>query len=721
MSTTRQAEKRLTFGLAGIADFRSILGQETIRGIVKGTIDNDVNLINYCGAIKYSLTDDIEFFEHYRKKYRYMNAQNIDGLITWASSLREFVSDKEIIDLHYQLGRLPLVSIGVPVLPNVPEVITKSTDGIRVVMEHLVDKHGYRRIGFFSCEGRRQYQERLDSYRAFLEERGIPYYEKLVWTSETLEPKDVRKIAEKIALEAIQPNRAGVEAIVTVSDMITVEILHEFEQRGIRVPEDVALTGFNNQLQSIRASTPITSVDLGFFEKGYRSVGLLVETIRRRQSGQEPPAPIVLPSVLVVRQSCGCFEEPVERVHRDLAGNVLLAKHASLVNSGDHFDFSFELAQEMELLFPLLNRNQSVLLATALMEDLDNDNGSAFLRAIRTVHAGLKTRPFDYDLSWQALLSGVRHAVLPIIGMNRVMVERFENRIHQARILIAVFINYANTYNRPDNYQFTALAKIAIDFASATEGAKIIEHLTTHLVEIPNSWIVLQDRLQADLGDGHLVVGATKSYEETEIRVPAGALVPQSLLPQGRRWSIVMEILYQHGKYMGYVLLEMGPENISLYDTMRTLLSYSLFGAYVREGRSENDRDKQALLRSDTVRNILSQEAEKPLNTEGLKASSIIEYLIVHIQDMTNLDLFSADLNISKSHLIKKTKQLTGYTVQALHELLKMERAKLLLDLRSMKIAEVAARLGYQNQFYFSKVFRKSTGMSPREWVNRKA
>jgi two-component system response regulator YesN len=62
-------------------------------------------------------------------------------------------------------------------------------------------------------------------------------------------------------------------------------------------------------------------------------------------------------------------------------------------------------------------------------------------------------------------------------------------------------------------------------------------------------------------------------------------------------------------------------------------------------------------------------------------------------------------------------KQLTGYSLHKLHEKLKVEKAKLMLNNANLTITEIADKLGFQNQFYFSNVFKKNTGVSPKKWV----
>ena len=79
----------------------------------------------------------------------------------------------------------------------------------------------------------------------------------------------------------------------------------------------------------------------------------------------------------------------------------------------------------------------------------------------------------------------------------------------------------------------------------------------------------------------------------------------------------------------------------------------------------------------------------------------------------------AGSLMVSKSFLSKKCKDLTGLSVQHLHEKLKIEQAKNMLALGSFELSEIASKLGFKNQNYFSNVFKKNTGMSPLNWLKK--
>ena len=74
---------------------------------------------------------------------------------------------------------------------------------------------------------------------------------------------------------------------------------------------------------------------------------------------------------------------------------------------------------------------------------------------------------------------------------------------------------------------------------------------------------------------------------------------------------------------------------------------------------------------------------------------------------------------MSKSYLTRRTKELTGYSTQTLHERLKIEQAKNLIKSGKMKMNDIASRLGFSNPNYFSNVFKKVTGLRPTEFLER--
>ena len=137
----------------------------------------------------------------------------------------------------------------------------------------------------------------------------------------------------------------------------------------------------------------------------------------------------------------------------------------------------------------------------------------------------------------------------------------------------------------------------------------------------------------------------------------------------------------------------------------------------------------------DTIRKIKNQsfsltdsqvqnlvQSENSLKTQlraRITAEKLTDYLTEHISEMTDIEKMAETLMVSKSFLSKKCKELTGQSVQTLHEKLKIEQAKNMLRLQNFELSQIASSLGFSSQNYFSTVFKKNTGTSPREWLKR--
>lgn len=81
-----------------------------------------------------------------------------------------------------------------------------------------------------------------------------------------------------------------------------------------------------------------------------------------------------------------------------------------------------------------------------------------------------------------------------------------------------------------------------------------------------------------------------------------------------------------------------------------------------------------------------------------------------------DLDTLADRARLSKYHFSKRYKALTGYSPIQHFIHLKIERACYLLDVSQQSIGEVATALGYDDAHYFSRLFRKVTGVSPRQY-----
>jgi AraC family transcriptional regulator, arabinose operon regulatory protein len=118
------------------------------------------------------------------------------------------------------------------------------------------------------------------------------------------------------------------------------------------------------------------------------------------------------------------------------------------------------------------------------------------------------------------------------------------------------------------------------------------------------------------------------------------------------------------------------------------------------------------------VRLILCYLALEITNSQALQRhnfslDAIHSFMQERINGDLNLDTLAASFNLSKYHFSSKYKQLTGYPPIKHFIHMKMERACYLLDASQSSIKVISNQLGYEDPLYFSRLFRKTIGVSP--------
>lgn len=96
----------------------------------------------------------------------------------------------------------------------------------------------------------------------------------------------------------------------------------------------------------------------------------------------------------------------------------------------------------------------------------------------------------------------------------------------------------------------------------------------------------------------------------------------------------------------------------------------------------------------------------------------IVRYMYKHLQENLTLEQISAEFELSKSYLNAIFQRYTQHAPMDFFINLKMKEACKLFQSTDLYIYEVAQKLGYNDQYYFSRIFKKVVGISPREYKN---
>ncbi|MYS84037.1 LacI family DNA-binding transcriptional regulator [Embleya scabrispora] len=176
--------------------------------------------------------------------------------------------------------------------PKATFVTSDNTDGARRITEHLLDL-GHRRIARVTgTETDPSGRDRLTGIRQALAARGLPEDPGLARKSDWSTDGAYREMLDLLA------TRQDFTAVIAESDMMAIGILRALREHGLRVPEDVSVTGFDDIDLSAFTGPPLTTVRQNATDMGTKAVGALL----RVMEGATAP-PVVLPTEVVVRRS----------------------------------------------------------------------------------------------------------------------------------------------------------------------------------------------------------------------------------------------------------------------------------------------------------------------------------------------------------------------------------------------------------------------------------
>ena len=173
-------------------------------------------------------------------------------------------------------------------------VVCDDVNGGYQATRHLIEK-GHRRILMLngpSCIS--SAAERHDGYKKALEDSGIQYDKDLV-REMSITTGESRRIVRKVLEEGIQ-----FTAIFAFSDMIAWETIHVLQKCGIKVPQDVAVIGFDNIQSKLSFPNPLTSISTSKSKMSRRAVDILLKRINDKKAGV---IKTVIDTKVVVRES----------------------------------------------------------------------------------------------------------------------------------------------------------------------------------------------------------------------------------------------------------------------------------------------------------------------------------------------------------------------------------------------------------------------------------
>ncbi len=218
-----------------------------------------------------------------------MTARNVDGMVVFSFHLgaADFARAAR--------AGISVVRLGAGLDADDSDTVSSAErSGIAEATRFLVGR-GYARIAFIDAPHLNGLGQRLDGYRDALIESGIAVDEGLVVETEYTRRGGVDGMRRLLLLP--QPP----DAVVCANDLIAIGALDVLREARLRVPEDVALVGFDDIDAASLVTPALTTVSNRAYDMGRAAGGLLISRLSAAYEG--PKRHVVLPTTLIVRES----------------------------------------------------------------------------------------------------------------------------------------------------------------------------------------------------------------------------------------------------------------------------------------------------------------------------------------------------------------------------------------------------------------------------------
>ncbi len=237
-------------------------------------------------------------YEH-RTIQQIVSAAMIDGVI-----IASVLTDDAVIEAVYS-RRIPFVLVGRhPVHSDIKYVDVDNRLSARDAVLHLL-RLGYKRVatiaGPLNMVGR---LDRLAGYTDALKARGLVSDANLIAEGDFTEESGYR------AMQQLLPQAP--DAIFIASDTMALGALRALREAGKRVPDDIAVVAYDDMPFAARTEPPLTTVRQPIHRAGFVAAETLMDLINERDG---KPRRVILPTKLVIRESCGAHRAAEKRMH----------------------------------------------------------------------------------------------------------------------------------------------------------------------------------------------------------------------------------------------------------------------------------------------------------------------------------------------------------------------------------------------------------------------
>ncbi len=621
------------------------------RGLADAARDHKVNLLYVAG----------EEFETSPQSILYdlVGKHNVDGIIFWSTYCSPRITAEKTKAYISQFYPLPVVSIELE-LEGCSNLLVDNLQGMQDMLTHLIEHHAYERIAFIRDDYSYAAKARQEAFEWIMIGQGL------------FNPDLVGTLADLDARGFI-PGK-DYQAVAAPDDSQAVRVSESLQTRGINVPEEVAVVGFNDGREARGSMPPLTTVRLPFRKIGQRAVEMLINRI----DGEVASEMTLLPLQLILRRSCGCLDPlseqaavgPVTRANIPLL-EVFNKQHEAILAEmlpGMGTPLEEQAYKWSEALWDIFTGEIRRFHTTRTAQR----PSEAFLRRLSELFSQAVLEGININ-RWHEALSTLRRRLLPYL--DGPVLYFTEDLWQQARVLVAQLAARAEVHRSWQAAQRTEVLR-------ELEAALLISFDTNELYDIliqglrrlgiQTFYLVLyEDMVKPDSW-----VRLTLAYREGErINLPVDGerfqsmrLIPENWLPSNQTYNMVVEALHLRDEQIGYAVFVTDPpadaSECVIFQALRIQLSSAIKGVRLRQNlQAALQQAEEANQLKSRFLSMVSHELRTPLNLiVGLSEMALRQQQRGGKASTEVLQKFLEQINVSGQHLDRLIRDVLDLT-----------------------------------------------------------
>jgi DNA-binding LacI/PurR family transcriptional regulator/anti-anti-sigma regulatory factor len=554
-------------------------------GVADAAKERGANLICYPGGI---LHDPKGFGAQANVLYDLVDVEHLDGLIVWGvvGARRR---TEEYLKFIERYTPLPIVSVSMA-LEGIPSVLTDNYDGMGQVVAHMIEAHDYQKIVYIKgIEGFEEHEDRYQAYQNALTDNGLVFNPTLVVSIDDTEEQGSRPTG-KMAIQTLLNERnlqptVDFDAIIANDDVQAIAAMEALIERGISVPDDIAVASFDNDEESKYFPPPLTTTPFPSYKMGRQAADLLMDMLENKQV----PEQVIVPTNLIIRQSCGCPSKSVV----EAGENPVIETASETSIHQQQQQILSEILQTIEARFisAPLDSEQVEQVFQAFVSEFDGESQGPFLLVLRDILDQTAARDMEVTV-WNMVLSTMRSFTLPYLPNGRR--DHIENLWQQARVMVGETAERIQAHQKvKTEQQAEKLRKIGQALITTFDMTELMDVLAQNLPQlgISSCYLSLYEDPQKPAEWAKLMLAYDKTGHKESATMgwcyPSPLLLPEGILSSERQTSFVVEPLYFRDHQLGFALFEVGPRDGSVYMALRGQISSALQGALLMQERQQ--------------------------------------------------------------------------------------------------------------------------------------